>query len=233
MSLSLNFAAKGSIISQLHLLSYSPLFRRNSLYDPGSTMAKEFHESLHQRGRALEEAFFAERDRQLLETLRRRLSMEEAQKVLAAATGVMDAIALPELTGVAAPQFLAILGIYPMAHLAWCDGDVSADERKAILSAASGMGIEMGSTVHQLLERWLETRPADQVLKLWTEYVQAVCASLEPTTVAMLKKGVIGRAEKVAAASGGIFGMGNKISATEKAQLEQLSKAFAPPATTP
>lgn len=192
-------------------------------------MSKEFHESLHQRGRALEEAFFADRDRQLLETLRRRLSMEEAQKVLAAATGVVDSIALPELAGVAAPQFLAILGIYPMIHVAWCDGDVSAEERQAILSAANGMGIEKGSTVQQLLERWLENRPAENVETLWSDYVHAVCASLDPGTVATLKKGVIGRAEKVAGATGGLLGMGNKISATEKTHLERLAQAFARP----
>jgi hypothetical protein len=189
-------------------------------------MSKEYHDILQQRGRALEEAFFAERDRQLLESLRRRLSIEEAQKVLSAATGVVDAIALPELAGVAAPQFLAILGIYPMVHIAWCDGEVSADERKAILSAANGMGVEQGSTCHQLLERWLQSRPLETVEKLWTEYVQAVCASLDPNTVATLKKGVIGRAEKIAAATGGILGMGSKISATEKANLDRLSQAF-------
>lgn len=183
---------------------------------------------IHQRGRALEESFFAERDRELLDTLRRRLSMEEAQKVLSAATGVVDSVALPELAGVAAPQFLAILGIYPMVHVAWCDGDVSADERKAILSAANGMGVEQGSAVHQLLERWLEHRPADEVEKLWTDYVQSVCASLEPSTVSKLRKGVIGRAEKIAAATGGILGMGNKVSATEKTHLDRLAQAFAP-----
>jgi hypothetical protein len=192
-------------------------------------MSKEYHDILQQRGRALEEAFFAERDRQLLETLRRRMSMEEAQKVLAAATGVVDSIALPELAGVAAPQFLAILGIYPMVHVAWCDGEVSADERKAVLSAVNEMGVEQGSTVHQLLQRWLENRPAERVEELWAEYVQAVCASIEPATVATLRKAVIGRAEKVAAASGGFLGMGNKISPTEKAQLDRLAQAFALP----
>jgi hypothetical protein len=115
-----------------------------------------------------------------------------------------------------------------MVHVAWCDGDVSADERKAILSAANGMGIEQGSTVQQLLERWLETRPANEVEKLWSDYVQSVCASLEPGTVSKLRKGVMGRAEKIAEATGGILGMGNKVSATEKANLDRLAQAFAP-----
>ncbi len=188
------------------------------------------YDTIHQRGRALEEAFFADRDKQLLDNLRRRLTMEEAQKVLGAATGAMDSIPLPELTGVAAPQFLAILGIFPMVDVAWCDGEVSDAERRAMLDAAHEMGVERGSTCHQLLDRWLETRPAENVEKLWGDYVQAVCAALDSSTVAKLKRGVIDRAEKIAAASGGFLGMGNKISAAERTCLDRLAMAFTPPA---
>ena len=188
------------------------------------------YDTIHQRGRALEEAFFADRDKQLLDNLRRRLTMEEAQKVLGAATGAMDSIPLPELAGVAAPQFLAILGIFPMVDVAWCDGEVSDAERRAMLDAAHEMGVERGSTCHQLLDRWLETRPAENVEKLWGDYVQAVCAALDSSTVAKLKRGVIDRAEKIAAASGGFLGMGNKISAAERTCLDRLAMAFTPPA---
>jgi hypothetical protein len=188
------------------------------------------HDAIHQRGRALEEAFFAERDKQLLDDLRRRLTMEEAQKVLGAATGSMESIPLPELAGVAAPQFLAILGIFPMVDVAWCDKEVSDAERLAVLDAAHSMGVERGSPCHQLLDRWLESRPAENVEKLWGDYVQAVCAAVDSTTVSKLKKGVIDRAEKIATASGGILGIGNKISAAERACLDRLASAFAPPA---
>jgi hypothetical protein len=187
------------------------------------------NDSIHKCGRALEEAFFAERDWQLLETLRRKLSVEEAQKVLTAATGVVDEIAIPELSGIAAPQFLAILGIFPMVEVAWCDKEVSPDERKAILAAAHEMGVERESTCHKLLDRWLGSRPAEGVSALWSDYVRAVCAALEPATVATLKRGVIGRAEKIAAAAGGFLGMGNKISAAERECMDRLAQAFVAP----
>jgi hypothetical protein len=181
---------------------------------------------IHKRGRALEEAFFAERDWRLLETLRRKLSVEEAQKLLTAATGVVDEIAIPELSGIAAPQFLAILGIFPMVEVAWCDKEVSPDERKAVLAAAHEMGVERESTCHKLLDRWLESRPAEGVSRLWSDYVRAVCAALEPATVATLKRGVIGRAEKIAAAAGGFLGMGNKVSVAERECMDRLAQAF-------
>jgi hypothetical protein len=184
---------------------------------------------IHKRGRALEEAFFAERDWRLLETLRRKLSVEEAQKLLTAATGVVDEIAIPELSGIAAPQFLAILGIFPMVEVAWCDKEVSPDERKAVLAAAHEMGVERESTCHKLLDRWLESRPAEGVSRLWSDYVRAVCAALEPATVATLKQGVLGRAERVAAAAGGFLGIGNKVSVAERECMDRLAQAFVAP----
>jgi hypothetical protein len=155
--------------------------------------------------------------------------VEESQKVLTAATGVVDEIAIPELSGIAAPQFLAILGIFPMVEVAWCDQEVSPGERKAILAAAHEMGVERETTCHKLLDRWLESRPAEGVSTLWSDYVRAVCAALEPATVATLKQGVIGRAEKIAAAAGGFLGMGNKISAEERECLDRLAQAFVAP----
>lgn len=185
---------------------------------------------LHQRGRALEKAFFAERDQQLLEKLRRRLTSEEAKKLLAAATGVKDEIAIPELANLDVPQFLAVLGIFPLVEVAWCDRKIPDREREAILAAAHDIGVCDDTPCYELLGRWLEHPPHEDALKLWTDYVQAVCATLEPETVETLKQGVIDRAKKIAEAAGGIFGMGNKISAAEEACLTRLEDAFCPPA---
>ena len=189
------------------------------------------HDALHKRGKALEDTFFAVRDRQLLEALRRRLTAEEAEQVLAAATGVTEGIAIRELATLPAPHFLAVLGIFPLVAVAWCDGEIAAAERRAVLTAACDMGVPDDSPSRELLDRWLATRPAELAIELWSDYVQAVCRTLQPETVAKLKKGVMGRAQKVAAAAGGILGVGNKVSATEQACLDHLAKAFdlAPP----
>jgi hypothetical protein len=191
------------------------------------------YDSIHKRGRALEEAFFAERDQQLLQALRRRLSAEEAANVLAAATGVSDQIVIRELAELPAAHFLAVLGIFPLVEVAWCDRTVSAAERKAVLAAAADMGVLLDSPAHRLLDRWLESRPAETALSLWTDYVRAVCATLKPETVATLKDGVMQRARKIALAAGGVLGLGNKISAAEQACLDRLTQAFEPVGTQP
>jgi hypothetical protein len=185
------------------------------------------HDSLHDRGRALEEAFFADRDRQLVEKLKRKLTAEETERVLAAAMGIADDLTLKAVTKVeAGVQVLAAMALLPMVEVAWCDGDVSAQERDAILKAAVEMEVEADSVVYKVLKGWLENRPALGALAAWKNYVQAMCATLEPPTVFKLKQAVIGRAEKVAKAAGGILGLGNKVSAAEQKCLDDLAKAF-------
>ncbi len=188
------------------------------------------HDALHRRGRALEEAFFKDRDQKLLQVLRRKLAADEARDLLAAATGVADQIVLKELADLEAPQLLAVLGLFPLAEMAWCDGNVTPEERRAVLSAAAEMGVSVESPPHQLLDRWLETRPLAAAESLWVDYVSAICQTLKPATVAKLKDNVMDRARRVAEASGGILGMGNKVSAAEQACLHQLAQAFVLPA---
>lgn len=185
------------------------------------------HDSLHDRGRALEEAFFAERDRQLMDKLKRKLSAEETERVLAAAVGIADEATLNALTKMeAGVQVLAAMALVPMVEVAWCDGDVSSKERDAILKAAVEMEIATDSVPYDLLKGWLENRPALGTIVAWKDYVRAICATLDPTTIFKLKQGVMGRAEKVAQAAGGILGMGNKVSAAERKCLDELAKAF-------
>ncbi|MEX2026984.1 MAG: hypothetical protein WEH44_06775 [Pirellulaceae bacterium] len=185
------------------------------------------HDSLHDRGRALEEAFFAERDRQLVEKLKRKLTAEETERVLAAAIGIADEMTLKAVTKVeGGVQVLAAMALLPMVEVAWCDGDVSAQERDAILKAAVEMDITADSVAYQVLKGWLENKPALGAVVAWKDYVRAICATLAPATIFKLKQGVIGRAEKVALAAGGFLGMGNKVSAAERKCLDELAKAF-------
>lgn len=185
------------------------------------------HDSLHDRGRALEEAFFAERDRHLVEKLKRKLTAEETERVLAAAIGIADELTLKAVTKVeAGVQVLAAMALLPMVEVAWCDGEVSAKEREAILKAAVEMEITADSPAYQFLKGWLEHRPALGAVVAWKDYVRAICSTLEPATVFKLKQGVMGRAEKVARAAGGILGLGNKVSAAEQTCLDDLAKAF-------
>jgi hypothetical protein len=185
------------------------------------------YDALRSRGQSLEDAFFAERDRQLMEALRRRLNAEESEKVLAAAVGISEKLALERISKVEAGlPVLAAMALLPPVEVAWCDGEVSAKERDAVLKAASEVGVGVDTPTYQLLQSWLAQRPSPAAVEKWKEYVRAICATLDKDTVAKLRQGVIGRAEKIALAAGGMLGFGNKISSEERACLDDLSQAF-------
>lgn len=184
-------------------------------------------DSLQSRGKSLEDAFFFERDRQLVEALERKHAAEETESLLASATGIADKVALKEVTDVqAGVQVLAAMALLPLVEVAWCDGDVAEREKNAILKAADDMGIGADSQAYRLLASWLEKRPSADALAKWKDYVAAICATLNKETVLKLKQGVIGRTDSIAKAAGGILGMGNKISSVEQEKLDELAKAF-------
>jgi hypothetical protein len=192
----------------------------------GSPMKPLSHDTLHERGLHVADAYCAEHDYELLQAFRNRISEEEARKLLVAATGVQDEITMPGLANLPAPQFLAVLGIFPMIDVAWCDGWMGSAERRTILKLAHEMGVQMGTPAHDLLDRWLVKKPEEGAALLWEGYVQAVIATLHPVTVEVLKERVIRRARRVAAAEGGVFNFGRMISAAEENCLARLEMAF-------
>lgn len=184
-------------------------------------------DALHQRGKSLEDAYFAERDRQLAEAIKRQLTAEEMQQALVAAIGVSDEAALKSVarlpTGI---EVMAATALLPLVEVAWCDGNVSSQEQAAVLQGAVEMGIAEKSPLHQFLQNWLDRRPTREAVAAWKDYVRALGATLDPEAKAKVKQGILGRAEAVAKAAGGILGFGKKISPAEQACLDDLAAAF-------
>lgn len=183
--------------------------------------------ALHARGRALEEAFFAERDKQLIESLQRKLTAEEKQRVFASAVGISEARMLEAVTGLhSGIQLSVVAALMPLIEVAWCDGEVAKAEREAILRAVREADVPLDPTLQQLLEKWLEKRPSPQAVAGWKEYMHALCGTLDATTRSHLRDAILGRAHQVASAAGGFLGLGAKISAAEQACLDQMAQAF-------
>ena len=185
------------------------------------------YDSLHARGRYLEEMFCLVHDQKLLDNLRRKLSTAETEKVLATAIGIADELSLKAISKVeAGVQVLAAMALLPLVEVAWCDGELAVEERGAILKAAVLMEISHVSPVYHFLEQSLQRRPSREAIAAWKKYVHAICDTLEPATVQKLRSSVIGRAESIAKSAGGIMGFGSKISSEEQACLDDLAKAF-------
>jgi hypothetical protein len=181
---------------------------------------------LKAKAKALEDSFFAEENARLLQRLREAAAKEEKKKEFRAVLIVKNEELLDALIelGVEAETLVAI-SLVPFVEVAWADGEIQAKERDAILKAAEEQGVNVGSATHDLLENWLRTKPDDQLLEIWGDYVQELMSSLSDEAGSQLKASTLGRARAVAAAAGGFLGVG-AISAAEKEMLTKLEWAF-------
>jgi hypothetical protein len=189
-------------------------------------MSSNSPEILRDRGLSLEEQFFRREDQRLMARLNELKAAETAREALAKASGITKPAVLEKLMelGIRA-ETVAALSIVPLVEVAWADGELDAKERRAVVDRA---GVAPGSTEGALLEAWLDRRPDPKLLSAWTHLVQGMCEHLDPDGAARLKKGLLERAAAVAAASGGLFGVGSKVSRSEAAMLAKLEAAFAP-----
>lgn len=183
--------------------------------------------SISSNWRILEDKFFAERDRELLQALRDEAATKERKKALADASGITDDALLDQLDE---HEFhgetLAALSLVPLIAVAWADGNVDVKEREAILGAAEQKGIEKELPAHELLERWLARKPDNKLLDIWKGYVATLSQTLSEPAKKALKEDLLGRARTVAEAAGGLLGFGNKVSKSEEAVLDDLEQAF-------
>lgn len=179
-------------------------------------------EGLSERRRALENAFFARRDRELI------TRMHDEHELLEA-SGVQNVELLRHLLelGITADT-LEAMAMVPLLFVAWADGRVDRQERAKILEAAKQAGVEPDSSAHQVLDGWLESPPDAQLLDTWADYIGAIAACLPAQVRSALRHEVLRVAHGVADASGGFFRMGNRVSASEQRALDRIEAAFEP-----
>ncbi len=184
-------------------------------------------DALADRRKELEETFFAKQNQELVAKLK-----AEKQKTL-------DKEGLQELTGIKNDEVLeklislkmnretiSALSLFPLIQVAWADGAVDTKEQEAVLSAAAASGVLKGSSAHTLLEGWLKLKPPAALENAWSNYVKALVEGMKAEDKALLKNELLGKARSVAEASGGILGMGSKISKAEGDALKKLEAAF-------
>ena len=183
---------------------------------------------LADREKALEELFFEKQNRKLVEQLRAEREQAEAREGLAALTGIENDALIESLVGLELrPETWAALSLLPLVEVAWADGNVDDKERQAVLSAAEANGVGRGSASRELLESWLAERPASGYLEAWGASMVEICAHLQPEERETMRREVTQRARRVAEATGGFLGLGNRISPDEQRVLDDLDKAFA------
>lgn len=182
---------------------------------------------LADRRNALETAFFARHEKELVDRFRARVAEQERHDQLAEAAGISDQAVLRDLLerGIDGKS-LAALAFVPLVAVAWADRRLDVPERRALLQAASDRGLAESAEARALLEEWLTHAPDDQLLELWKEYVGALVPTLSAEARAKLKDDLLGAARGIAEAAGGFLGLGSKVSDEEQAVLDDLERTF-------
>lgn len=176
----------------------------------------------------LEETFFAEENRKLLERMREEAKAKERRAALAEALTIDDPVILDALVALDIDaQTATAFSLVPMIEVAWADGEVQGGERKALLEAAATRGVEPGSTTARLLENWLTRPPQRELHDTWRRYMETLAAKLDGEQKRHLRDRVVGNARAAAEAAGGFLGLGSKISKEEQAVLDEIEAILA------
>ncbi len=185
-------------------------------------------DQLSERGKALEGCFFKQMDHHLLERLRSEMETKKAVDALKAVCGLEDESVLEQLVGVGiGPETMISLAVVPLVYIAWADGQVRDNERKAILQSASASGIDSGSASYDILQSWMATKPDQELLDSWKAYIGTLRSSIDAAAFGQLKTRVMTRVKKIAESAGGFLGMDiNTVSHSETKVMNELEAAF-------
>jgi hypothetical protein len=188
--------------------------------------------SLARHRQELHDAFFEDRDQELLDFLEfeTKTNEDEERAQLEAKAGISAPEVLQELrqAGITSALMNAFM-LLPLVRLAWADSSIQEGEFESLLKAASDEGITYGTPSYRLLSRWLEERPSAKVIEAWQTYARALARELDEASLLAFQQATLGRARRLAEVSGGILGLGERISENERLVLNDLANALTKP----
>jgi hypothetical protein len=176
------------------------------------------------RKKALEEEYFRKKEQELIAKLQQRARAEAEREGLAKAAGVTSEQILEALREMGLDrETVALLHFIPLLEVAWSDGSVSAKERAGILEMAGARGITDGSPAHQKLLGWLGNRPDSVLFGRARRVMRDLLASMTEDRREMAARDLVAACEEIAAASGGILGIGSRTSAEEREVIKRVA----------
>ena len=182
--------------------------------------------SIEERGRALEEAFYAKKNAELLGQVKLDLDTKSKRDDIKSATGITDDTVLDSLIGIGVDSSsLAAISIAPMVFVAWADGSINDKEREAVMAGAEKAGISADSTAAKMLSGWLTEKPDASLTEAWKGYIDAINLKLPAGDKVKLGEQIMARCSSVAEPAGGFLGLGS-ISTKEKAILDMLKSTL-------
>jgi hypothetical protein len=178
---------------------------------------------IRERGRSLEEDYFRKKDRELIEKMRQAAAADEQRQQLAKKSGLDDPELLNELGELGfTPDTIPLLPLIPVVRMAWAEGGVTSAERELLLRLARSRGIGEGSVADRQLASWMATRPSDDMFQRASRLIRALLDAGASETADLSAGDLVEYCERIAAASGGILGIG-RVSTEEKQLLASIA----------
>ena len=175
--------------------------------------------------RAREEEHFRKKDRELIEKLRQADAHAKARRALEQEADLHDPEMLRELDLMGfTPETIALLPLVPVLQVAWAKAGVSSAERSLIVNLARSRGIAAGTAADRTLNEWLDHKPSEDTFHKATRLIAAIINSPDRGALHVSGEELFEYCDRIAHASGGIFGIG-RVSPAERAALEAIAPA--------
>jgi hypothetical protein len=175
--------------------------------------------------RAHEDDYFRKKDLELIENLRHAEAAARQRSALEQETGLHDPEMLRELAVLGfTPDTISLLPLIPVLQVAWAKSGISTPERALIVSLARSRGIAPDSPADHQLGLWLDVRPSEDTFHKATRLIRAMLEAPDHR-VDVSAHDLIDYCDKIAHASGGLFGIG-AVSPEERAALEEISSTL-------
>ncbi len=172
---------------------------------------------------AKEVEYFHKKEQELIEQLRRRRQSEAERQEMAEVTGIADEEILRTLQELGyTRETIGLLHLVPLAQIAWASGSVTPQERDLALRLSEWRGVEKGSSAWEQLNCWLDERPTDEFFLTTLRIIRHILDSDTGKPYAASRADLISFCIRIASASGGFLGLGNKISEGEQIALDQI-----------
>ena len=184
-------------------------------------------DSLGERRKALEDSFFREKDKQLVNQLQQDIQREQDRLSLSQVSGVYEAAVLDAIlaAGIAAETASALF-LVPLIEVAWADGKVETRERDAVLQAAKDRGLGDDCAGYQLLKDWLEEPPSTDLFDAWHDFARQAAQEVDPEQFGQIRQEIFSKAQGVAESAGSFLGITSGISKAERVVLDRIKASL-------
>ena len=172
--------------------------------------------------KAKEEEYFHKKEKELIEKMRQRVLKEQERHDLSEFFLIEDAEILDVLQQLGySRDTIFLLFLVPVIHVGWIDGQVTEQEREAILEIARQRGLEAGAPAEAMLLDWLNNRPSDEFFEKTLRLIRDILKTRPPVVKDIREQSLAYYCNVVASASGGFLGFG-RVSVEQRELIDKI-----------